>query len=145
MCKMQRLNTAQRPGQALVEFALFIPILILLIAGAVDLGSGFQTWISLTNAAREGARLGAATSDAAKICARVNDELANDNITIPCGNVTLSYPTISDGATDCTGVRAKRCPVRVQVTYVQTTLLGSILGFNAINISAFNDTIVITE
>ena len=39
-------------GQSVVEFAFMVPILILLVAGAIDLGNCYQTWINLTNAAR---------------------------------------------------------------------------------------------
>lgn len=43
-------------GQSLVEFAIILPVMLLLVLGAVDLGMGFKTYIGLTNAAREGVR-----------------------------------------------------------------------------------------
>jgi len=46
-------------GQALVEFTLLVPIFLLLLFAIVDFGMGFYSWITVTNAAREGARLGA--------------------------------------------------------------------------------------
>ena len=46
-------------GQALVEFALLVPIFLLLLFAVVDFGMGFYSWITVTNADREGARLGA--------------------------------------------------------------------------------------
>jgi len=42
-------------AQALVEFALLLPLLLVLILGAMDLGRVFYFKIILTNAAREGA------------------------------------------------------------------------------------------
>lgn len=42
-------------GQSLVEAALLLPILLLLVLGAMDFGRMFYTKIVLTNAAREGA------------------------------------------------------------------------------------------
>ena len=42
-------------GQALVEFALVLPLLLVLILGAMDLGRMFYAKIVITNAAREGA------------------------------------------------------------------------------------------
>ena len=45
-------------GQALVEFTLLLPIFLLLLFAIIDFGMGFYSWISVTNAAREGARLG---------------------------------------------------------------------------------------
>ena len=49
----QKQNRKQR-GQALVEFALALPLLLLLVFGVLDFGRAFQTKIVLTNAAREG-------------------------------------------------------------------------------------------
>lgn len=46
-------------GQSLVEFALIFPILFVLVLGIVDFGVGMRSYMSLTNAAREGARFGA--------------------------------------------------------------------------------------
>jgi len=45
-------------GQALVEFTFLIPIFLLLLFAIIDFGMGFYSWISVTNGAREGARLG---------------------------------------------------------------------------------------
>lgn len=51
---------AERPhqGQALVEFALILPVFFLLVAGMFDFGLGIYSDLTLVNAAREGARLG---------------------------------------------------------------------------------------
>ena len=40
----------------MVEFAILLPVLLLVIAGIVDFGRAFFTEVALTNAAREGAR-----------------------------------------------------------------------------------------
>jgi Flp pilus assembly protein TadG len=45
-------------GQALVEFALVAPILLLLVLGIVDFGRAFYTYHVMVDAAREGARVG---------------------------------------------------------------------------------------
>jgi Flp pilus assembly protein TadG len=50
------------PAQALVEFALILPILLMLILGAMDFGRMYYTKIVLTNAAREGASYYATSS-----------------------------------------------------------------------------------
>jgi Flp pilus assembly protein TadG len=42
-------------GQALVELALILPLMVLLLAAALDLGRLFYSGITVTNAAREGA------------------------------------------------------------------------------------------
>ena len=48
-------HTSQPRGQSLVEFALVLPVLLLLILGAMDFARMFSTKVTLTNAAREGA------------------------------------------------------------------------------------------
>lgn len=47
---------SHRKGQTLVEFALTLPILLLLIFGIIEFGRIFQAWVSLQNSARAAAR-----------------------------------------------------------------------------------------
>ena len=54
-------------GAAVVEFALMLPLMLLLISGIIDFGRMLNAQISATEAAREAARavtLGATTSEA---------------------------------------------------------------------------------
>ena len=46
-----------RAGQSLVEMAMVLPILAFLTFGLVDFGRGYFFQVSVTNAAREGARV----------------------------------------------------------------------------------------
>ena len=46
-----------RRGQGLVEFALVVPILLLIVLGAVELGRAWMTRNIMTGAAREAARI----------------------------------------------------------------------------------------
>lgn len=50
-------------GQAVVEFALVAPILLLILCGIIDFGWIFSAQIATHNCAREGARFAAAYSD----------------------------------------------------------------------------------
>lgn len=50
---------ARKRGQTVVEFALVVPVLILLLLIAIDFGRVFLGWISLNNAARVGAHYAA--------------------------------------------------------------------------------------
>jgi Flp pilus assembly protein TadG len=45
-------------GAELIEFALTLPLLLLLVLGIIEFGFMFQEYEVVTNAAREGARLG---------------------------------------------------------------------------------------
>ena len=53
---LQKRRRGER-GAALVEFALAVPLLLVVIAGIVDFGFAFQRYEVITNAAREGARM----------------------------------------------------------------------------------------
>lgn len=57
MNTLKRSRPAAR-GQALVEFALVIPMLVFLLMGMFDLGRGIYAYNVVASAAREGARLG---------------------------------------------------------------------------------------
>lgn len=46
-------------GAAAVEFALLLPVLLLLVFGIIDFGRALNAQVTLTQAAREGARLAA--------------------------------------------------------------------------------------
>jgi Flp pilus assembly protein TadG len=58
---MNSTETAQvsagggRRGQALVELAIILPVILLLLLGALDFGRVFYAQIAMTNAAKEGA------------------------------------------------------------------------------------------
>lgn len=52
---LSRHLRSTRPAQAMVEFALILPILALLLVLAIDFGRVFFGWVSINNAARIGA------------------------------------------------------------------------------------------
>lgn len=84
-------------GQSLVEFALVVPIFLLLVAAMVDFGLGLNASITVSNAAREGGRLGVITPDSTKITTRVNNVASS----LP-GAVTITTSCTKPGGTTCT-------------------------------------------
>jgi len=52
---LRKKNQSRSKGQALIEMALLLPLLLVLIVGALEFGRLFFTQIVITNAAREGA------------------------------------------------------------------------------------------
>jgi len=57
-------------GQTLVELALVLPVIILILFGTLEFGRLFHSYIVITNAAREGARLGAVGKSDEEIVSR---------------------------------------------------------------------------
>lgn len=57
--RRRRNGPPRERGQALVEFALLLPVILMVLFLVIDFGVGISRWIVVTNAAREAARLGA--------------------------------------------------------------------------------------
>ncbi|QUH27009.1 TadE/TadG family type IV pilus assembly protein [Serpentinicella alkaliphila] len=67
-----RLKKENR-GQALVELALVLPILLLLVFGIVEFGRIFGTYLMVTHGAREGARAAAVGTEDTEIISLVKN------------------------------------------------------------------------
>jgi Flp pilus assembly protein TadG len=96
---MTREPARRDRGAAAVEFAIILPILLLLIAGIIDLGRMMYTEVVLSNAAREGSRmiaLGYSTADAQTRvdAAAINIGTATATVTATCP----ASPVPTDGA-----------------------------------------------
>lgn len=95
--KMRFDHQKQSKGQSLLEMALMIPILLVLIVGAIEFGRLFLTKLVVTNAAREGAYYLSTHSDdydsgsdsAPKTTEAAMNEAANSGIP----NVTVDVTT----------------------------------------------------
>ncbi|WP_170180355.1 TadE/TadG family type IV pilus assembly protein [Desulfoglaeba alkanexedens] len=59
MIKGTKVGNKAEKGAAAVEFAIILPILIMLLFGIFQFGIAFNNYIAITHAAREGARLAA--------------------------------------------------------------------------------------
>lgn len=69
------MRPRKRRGQALVEFALVVPILIAFLGGLVAVGWLYNHQMILTNATREGARLGSLGDNETEVRDAVYDYL----------------------------------------------------------------------
>ncbi|PJF40466.1 MAG: hypothetical protein D6737_02345 [Chloroflexi bacterium] len=52
-----KVTSKKRQGQTLAEFALTLPILLIMLFGIIEFGRIFQAWVTLQNSARSAARL----------------------------------------------------------------------------------------
>lgn len=104
----------QQRGNALIETAFVMPLLLLVSISVFEFGRAFQYWQVLTNAAREGARIAVlpGTSDdevttrvqtylssgqlsrsgSATIAVDRNDEISIGADTAPASTIVVSYP-----------------------------------------------------
>lgn len=76
---MQRgRNLASARGQGVVEFAMLVPVFLLLLLGMLEFGFAFDQNLTLEYATREGARVGAAlANDGGPLCNRATTTVDN--------------------------------------------------------------------
>lgn len=72
MAKVGGLVKSQK-GQAMVELALTLPVIVLLLFGILEFGRISYSYIVITHAAREGARAGAVGKSDAEIMATIRE------------------------------------------------------------------------
>ena len=121
-------------GQSLVEFALLLPLLLLLVIGAMDIGRIFYYKMVLTNAAREGANyLAYYPDDADNTYEAIEAEAENFNIDIdPNNEVDILGSCYSAG--DC----QRGDQIGVRVSKVIELVYGGILQSLGITGGPFN-------
>jgi Flp pilus assembly protein TadG len=115
-------------GQELVEFAIILPLLLLLVFGAVDLGRLFHAYITISNAAREGARYGIIyPEDTASILTITRREAQESGLDLnpAVSAVVVSFPQ---------GF-GQQLPIRVTVTYHFQLILAGVLTSQDLTLS----------
>jgi Flp pilus assembly protein TadG len=127
------LNKHKRQrGDAIVELALLVPILMLMLFGVLELGRIVDAWIVVNNAAREGAREAALTYPDATTTATAQ-------------NATLAYlasglaPRGDIAATSVPSVQLTTDTVQVTAdadVQVYTPLFQSLLGGQVVHVTA---------
>jgi Flp pilus assembly protein TadG len=113
----RRRRRSRERAQALVEFALIFPFFLLVIMATVDFGWALRSWISTTNAAREGARLGVTGANEDSIIART---VSSADDLIDAADVDV---------TNAQGQTGENVTVAVSINYNYITPLGGILEF----------------
>lgn len=116
-------------GAQLVEFALVLPLLLLVVLGIAEFGFMFQRYEVLTNAAREGARIavlpGYATAD---VTQRVTDYLEAGRVPVTGTNPAVAVENRSIVLAGGTTVIVKRVTVTYTHTYSFLTAMAGWFG-----------------
>jgi Flp pilus assembly protein TadG len=124
-------RTRDERGAIAVEFAIIVPLLLMLVLGIIEFGFGYHAWDATQNAAREGARLGAVSPDVVEIEARVRGttsflDQAQLNVSIDCGVTGGSFTPCSSDPADWDEGDIVR--VTVQYSYGYITPLPNFVG-----------------
>ena len=118
---MQALRLRNERGQTFVEFAFVLPFLVFLIMGIIQFGRAWHNYITITDAARVGAREGAVHT--ATACSSATAKISSLGV-IPAGSsVSCSTP----------GGQVTGQPLNVQITYSFTIGLPGYFGIPALN------------
>jgi Flp pilus assembly protein TadG len=155
--KNQRSINQRQAAQAMIEFALVFPILLLLIYGIIEFGRMIFIYSAVTTASREASRYGSAAGegtggtpryldiDGMELAARrslIAIEVPDDDIdiTYDCGPATLP----SSEFQDCTATQAARVLTSVSAQYapIFNTVLFEI---NPMTISAASSRTIMRE
>jgi len=119
-------------GQSLVEFALVLPLLILILLGVFDLGRAFNAYIVITNAAREGAYYGSLNPlDSNGIIARVINETQDSGIAVTADDITVS----SSGV--------KGSPMLVTVSHDFSLITSFLIGTQVIQLQSRAEMVIL--
>lgn len=99
-------------GQAVVEMALILPILLMLVFGIVEFGRILNTYMIVTDISREAARRGAVGATDSEIRNTVRSQAADsglDSALILDGDIVITDPSLVK--------RARGTILKVQVSY----------------------------
>lgn len=107
------MKKATERGAAAVEFAILVPVLIMFVFGIVEFGRAYNVQVTLTSAAREGARVMAIKNDptAAKTAAKAT--------------AAHIRPTLADGDIDFSSAA---CSADTQMTMTINYRLSTVTG-----------------
>ena len=122
-------------GQAMVEFALLLPIFLAVLFLIIDFGVGINRWVIVTNATREGARIGAVGASTTDIADKV--AITSNGLLDPA-DVTVRYVDIdNNGKVD----RGESVVVESDYEYGLITPLGAFLSiaFDSISFHSCTD------
>ncbi len=81
----------------MVEFALLLPLFLLVLFLIIDFGVGINRWVIVTNSTREGARIGAVGASMTDIADKVS--ITSNGLLDPA-DVTVRYVGDGDGAVE---------------------------------------------
>jgi Flp pilus assembly protein TadG len=101
---MGNRSRSKTRGQALVELAITLPILMLLVAGMLELGRGYSFGVATSDAARDAARYVAGKTSStngpglAAMCKIVTADLQAVTGNISCATQVLHAPPFVAGA-----------------------------------------------
>ncbi len=144
LCAAGGLRRGER-GQALVEFVLALPILLVIMFGIVEFAAAWRSYQVVTNVAREGARLAVvpSTISDAVVEARIDSLLVWSGLNLAYRTITLRC---NGNSGLCSGPTATGQADEVQVDYSHTfVVLGPVLDLMCVGCGTGYGTVTLTS
>lgn len=141
--RTRRDRRGRSRGQGLVEFAIVLPVIMLVIMGLLDLGRAIYTYNTLAQASRQAARVAIVDQTSDVITDQAIDSAAT--LGLAASNVDVCFKTEDTSATDCS-TSDDDCPqadrvigclavVKTHVSYAPFTPVVALL-FSTIDVSS---------
>lgn len=148
--KDSRVGRDER-GQSLVELALSLVVILMLLTGAVEFGLAYFQYVTLRDAAQEGALFGSINPAGAEDPLSDNGKEVRNRVIAAAGDVlqpdTITVDIKPDGAPECEGLTGGvPHSITVTVTFahpITMPLVTPFIGTETINLTAaVTDTIL---
>jgi len=140
---MSRRRRRASSGQALVEFAIVLPIIFAVVLGLFDLGRAVYSYNTLAQASRQAARVAIVN----QVTADVKSQAVDTAVTLglSSSNVDVCFKTADSSSTDCSS-SSGNCPqstryigclavVRTHLSYTPMTPVIALI-ISSINLSS---------
>ena len=115
----KRIRWSEERGQSMTEFAIVLPILVVLLFGIVQFGILFNNYVTLTDAARAGARAAAVSRQSADPVGTATAAVQSSASDLNQGNLGVNISS----------TWAPTAPVTVTATYPYSiSLLGWVIS-----------------
>ncbi|MEY4366737.1 MAG: hypothetical protein RLZ28_152 [Actinomycetota bacterium] len=137
----RRFNKRSEKGAAALEFAIIVPVLLLLVLGLIDIGRLLLVNMSLLSAAQQGARVSAMTASSVvgsstTISSSVSNSVPTGIISLSllgntgsCVSASLSSCVLPGIVSTCAGTNAGTTTIRASISFYWITPIELIWRF----------------
>ncbi len=97
---MSRRNIADERGQAIVEFALVVPVLLVIMFAIMQFGAVYNDYVTLTDATRVGARKAATSRHSATARADAEDAVRSSAADLDQADLDVNVASVWEHGED---------------------------------------------
>ena len=131
----RKVNKDSEKGAAALEFAIIVPVLLLLVLGLMDIGRLLLVNMSLLSAAQQGARVSAMTANipdsslVSVVRGAVPDSIVQLSVLGNCSTTVLSTCVLPIATAKCAGTNTGTTTVKASISFYWLTPIDLIWRF----------------